>query len=599
MSCPVFFGCIFGTHLSGRINGRGFNWVRENEEAECTVGVWSGKDELQWISWSMCEESWQEFVWILSKGAGLRAVDWKEYKKWEESPSGMRWISLGRKFNGGRSGQPRAAMLKGKFDRLVRDLARTGWYIRKEDRGNRLILVRKSVEDEQVQVNLIEKRKMVETEESIESFFERKKSKAGKAADFGTVYTLPKTHKEELTARVVEACGRKGKLVWLEDYIRKKFPWDKKSVKDVFTDIEGWYESTDKQRMQLLRRSTDLLKCCGGDIEKLFPSIDVKEVRQFILEDFGRNRLLWFDRWMERSRVLWNNKVWKFTDGIPIGSTWSPQIARYYLGRKEQKVVRKYKGKICFVRYVDDVGTVGGKDLTTIAKFRKEYEAEIQPLKIKWDTDRIQVSCDLVGGRFGGKLAGTRILDRGRRPKVSYTSVDGEKYWASRVRSILDVHQKWEKAEVLLKYDGTISGQSMEWELKLKAFAALERLGNKPSNISADVRKVIQQTRGICEALGTNWNNVKKRVLRGLKPKNPKSWIVNLEVPWWFEQASGKLKRLCKEAVCELVYNANSEEILSGIRDMPTAENVQVRQLVRGVFKIDRLIYKYRNSKGN
>jgi hypothetical protein len=499
----------------------------------------------------------REFVWILSRGAKLKMIDWVQDKLWKKSKEGKHWIKLGRKFTGARHGEARAVCLRMRLRKAFRLAKECGWVVRKEDRGMRWVFVDARCEEYCVK-ETFESRGIFERKDKVfEDLYKTKLKGSHKSlGDIATVYVLPKTHKETMSGRVVEACGRRGRLRWLEDWIAVHCPWDKTSVDAVFRTLGDELKDTD-----VFMSSSDRRKLIGGDIEKLFPSIPFHELLAFVKVDFPHfaKRL---EEWQRESVVLWKGSVWSFRSGMPIGSSWAPQLARYYLGKKERGVIKRFSRSVNFARYVDDVGVLGQVDPQVIRRFKRDYETAVSPLKINWDHSGGVVSLRILNGRVGGRFGEPRWVDRNRRPGPVLLKNDMVEYWASRVREVLSVSGAWrgwsqvwnEKRHQARLFDSRPSGLARALESEKNTGLGIGRkvLGTEQS---VTWRHNIARIRALSVEHGCRWSDVMRKVGPGTREKKDKR-RVKISGPWWYGEIGpgfGEMRRIVRKAVANIL----------------------------------------------
>ena len=108
------------------------------------------------------------------------------------------------------------------------------------------------------------------------------------------------------------------------------------------------------------------------DVDSLFTSIPLKETIDFILDEiYNKNKLkpicknkLIFRRLLEKlvseSIFSANNRLYRQTDGCPIGGSFSGIFAGIYMAKIENDIVKPMK-PIFYKRYVDDIFNVRKK----------------------------------------------------------------------------------------------------------------------------------------------------------------------------------------------------------------------------------------------
>jgi hypothetical protein len=241
------------------------------------------------------------------------------------------------------------------FRTIFRILREAGLLVRKEDRGKHLCIVEEAWEAKQYKYGKL------------------RFNRAKEDIDSGYLYYQPKTHKEGLVVGRPVIALKRNKLDVFK-YARKLLESKLKCDKPILSC------TSTKDAINKLEVSNSLLTVVTGDIESMFPSIDVNEVERRLLEQFGSNYVNAFR--------LFNNRTCKFgkffckqKKGLLIGSEMSPLIANWFLNELEKNASMTLKGS----RYVDDVALLVGKDAQE--EIKKSYEDAILPggLKMEWE----------------------------------------------------------------------------------------------------------------------------------------------------------------------------------------------------------------------
>lgn len=267
---------------------------------------------------------------------------------------------------------------KGLLGIKVRALKEKGWIIRKEDKGNRLVITTKSWEAKQFAeysstLERVEKEIRFKTEDEF--------------VRIPRVYFLPKCHKQQVTGRpLVSYAGIAQEYVKeisraCKRYIKKFNPrMDETRVEDAILTVAP-------------RHIDDVV--ITGDIKSLFTEIDREELMEFLASELEE---VYHPVWLHltNSVLSYGDFVYRMNDGIDMGSSISPLLARAYLTWKEREFVERYKKEIRFSRYVDDVSfTLKFKSMEQIARVKYHYECAIGPkLKVEWkefDMERAEV----------------------------------------------------------------------------------------------------------------------------------------------------------------------------------------------------------------
>jgi len=258
----------------------------------------------------------------------------------------------------------------------VEDITAEGWRKNRQDEPLakfRMISLRREIahtEDEYRKGKLENELKVLEKQRRIPT---RKEWNKGQ---FAKVYFLPKCHKmltnSPVSGRGVEAMGKTKKLKSLEGWLRKNVPWD--FVDSVKAILNTTFSQSKSQTWFL-----------GGDIEKMFPSIPAEECIVLLKDKVSYVLGEKVQKWWKSCRCSFEGNHYSYGNGFPIGSSWSPQLARFYLGVKEMEVVPAFLGQGgTFSRYADDLVISGEKDM--VAKFQGTYTGAVSPLKVEWET---------------------------------------------------------------------------------------------------------------------------------------------------------------------------------------------------------------------
>jgi hypothetical protein len=307
---------------------------------------------------------------------------------------------------------------------------------------------------------------------------------------------------------------------------------------------------------------------------------------------------------------------------MPIGSSWAPQLARYYLGRKEFPVVKKFAKEVNFARYVDDCGVLGQVDPQVIRKFKSEYERAIAPLRVKWDHAGAVISLRILNGRVGGRFGEPRWIDRGRRPGPVLVMNDMVEYWASRVREVLSVAGAWDRWRDRYERELDVAKAGGNWGLKpsgtelerdraLSALLAIEQRVRRPTKMARALEALPNTATGIGSKIvgteqsvtwghnvaricalsvehGCRWIDVMRKVGRGIGREIDKK-RVKIEGPWWYGevgQGYGAMRKLVRKAVVNILERKRVASGEKGSEISPSMIAVVVRPV--GVFSVQR-----------
>jgi hypothetical protein len=141
-------------------------------------------------------------------------------------------------------------------------------------------------------------------------------------------------------------------------------------------------------------------------VSSLFTSIPRGEFSVFVDSKLSDVKDEIFD-YLASSSFGFDGKLWRWTDGLDMGSHLSPCLARAYLCWKESFVLWKgVQGK----RYVDDV-IIRGKVGDDAEDLKARYEACVSPLKMEWSNESGIMDAK-VSSKEGG---GLRFNARGKR----------------------------------------------------------------------------------------------------------------------------------------------------------------------------------------
>jgi hypothetical protein len=324
------------------------------------IGVVAKDGSLTWFDWwEGPPEAWG-FLRLLGRGA-----KWRFFDRCHRSTAYDEWVKAIK----GKS--KRTVMGKNWLDskqvrRLKHELWCEGWVVRKEDRGNRMVLVHADWEEQQWNLER-EHRSLEKVDVKVEGA--------------GEVYFLPKVHKPVVTGRCIEAIGRPAgleRLKEVEEYV-SRVPWIARRTNDVTRELG--------------ERAASVF--FSGDIEKLFPSVCFTELASLLAREFGGKLAMKVTSWRVASGVLFRGSFYKGLKGLPIGHPWSPVLANFYLAKKEEGFVRSLEARgHKMMRYVDDTLFIVGKQSRgrghklggrVVKNIKSAYEKAVKPLVVTWE----------------------------------------------------------------------------------------------------------------------------------------------------------------------------------------------------------------------
>jgi len=322
-----------------------------------------GKPYVHWMHWWDAPEELQPVFRFLSRGCSWYLMN-SDIDPKKKSPNKI-------SFRGVR-----------KWKETIREM----YLVRKEDRGKRLVIMPKSLEEFWFQEEY-KRRKMCSVLADNVKTVKIAKRVAGKCLRdendrlitvdkklAAKAYFIPKAHKPILSGRLVEDC---------RIYRAQISNTHKDNVNKIIKELAPWnFRDVSKAVHHILPNYRETgLTYFSGDIEKLFPSVPQEELLTMIRKKLGWNVYTMVSSLIHSYRIEFQGKFYAVQLGLPIGHPWSPALAEFYLSQKELEFDKK---QLCrFARYADD--TVFAVLPRNIDAVKLEYTKAVAPLKVTWE----------------------------------------------------------------------------------------------------------------------------------------------------------------------------------------------------------------------
>jgi len=355
--CCEYWGGLRGEGVKGT--------VRSRCKSLCTgkgIGISDGYN-LYWIR----PEEFIELeiiapIRLMAKGANFRV--WTKKVKPMNDTDQLVWETISRMKN--RPLSQTMNMYCNKvwgYHRFIKKLGGLGWIIRKEDRGNRFILIRKEWEQQclrDLRVSAVPLTDLVTAS--------------------GRIYFQPKVHKPGLKGRPI--------VSWIEGAQPEAKLIHKRAMKWLRSNNVCYVFSTD-EFVDRVRPSfaTSSEWRMSGDVSSLFTSVPRVELIEFLSECIP-SLVPAVQRHLARTNFMMWGSMWKFDDGIDMGSKVSPALSMAFVNWKIRKRLPDILaiGGVELACYVDDLGgRVLSEDYQKLIEVTDIINEAVFPLIIQWE----------------------------------------------------------------------------------------------------------------------------------------------------------------------------------------------------------------------
>jgi len=265
---------------------------------------------------------------------------------------------------------------------IVKQLSKR-WVIRKEDHSTRFILCEKTWETTQF--------KEVCAELNLEL--------VGEGVNDKYVYLNPKIKPNKVPGRPIVSFSK----------VKRSM---RASCKELTGSIREWSRGkglgtvSTFDAIERIKPKLEDAQFLGGDVKQLFTSVRQKYLLEWIETEIPSALALVKE--VMSSEISFNGKIYRNTEGLCMGSPYSPILAEFYLTMIET-MVPGLKGS----RYCDNFVIVGD-DLGQLTKMRKLYEEQLERhnLRVTWEGNNARcpfLDCSfrkvgqVWGRRFEGK----------------------------------------------------------------------------------------------------------------------------------------------------------------------------------------------------
>jgi hypothetical protein len=364
------------------------------------IGIMTKEGGVKYHQWfEIGREIGFDLARIIGKGSGFRIRyrkffrnDLKEYevKVWEElaKANGKSVKKL--------QSQDMFYAAGSKIRKALEVLSEQGWLLRKEDRGTGFMFVRKEWEEDCMNTLIQDKLDLVKVSvqgkkgpiilpnlrKEDDQFFD------GRLVflDFAIpkVYFLPKSHKDEVPIPgrpIVSYCKTPQKYARRMNKVLEAYIIRLGNNCCDFVSVEKMTEHIAPQCAEEVMIT--------GDIKSMFTEIPRIELLSFV-ESQLPEILESVKEHLQSTVLQYYGSIYKWNDGIDMGSKVSPALARAFVSWKESAAVYEFNRLgLRIGRYVDDVGITFKPEVGRVEEqiriVKEMYEIAIGPkLKIEW-----------------------------------------------------------------------------------------------------------------------------------------------------------------------------------------------------------------------